>query len=106
MNRFPCAYENYEVQREETTFWEDFTIADHFGLAAIKDTFDRAFLEWKGNYKYLTELVMVLNHKIWQFYGKNSQYAELYNTLWEKADEYAVGNLKGEELNFFYHVTD
>ena len=50
-----------------TTFWQDFSIADAFGVAAVEDTFKRAFNEWKGNYKYLTELVMVLNHKIAQW---------------------------------------
>ena len=44
----------YELQ---TTFWNDFSIADRFGLSAIQDTFNRAFKEWKENYKYLTELV-------------------------------------------------
>lgn len=44
----------YELQ---TTFWEDFSIADRFGLSAIQDTFKRAFEEWKNNYKYLTELI-------------------------------------------------
>lgn len=44
----------YEVR---TTFWEDFSIADLFGLPSILDTFKRAFKEWKGNYVYLTELV-------------------------------------------------
>lgn len=38
----------YELQ---TTFWEDFSIADRFGLSAIQDTFKRAFEEWKNNYK-------------------------------------------------------
>ena len=33
----------YTVQ---TTFWEDFTIADLFGLSAIRDTYNRAFKEW------------------------------------------------------------
>lgn len=37
----------YELQ---TTFWEDFSIADRFGLSAIQDTFKRAFEEWKNNY--------------------------------------------------------
>lgn len=69
-----------------TTFFEDFTIAEKFGLNAVKDTFNRAFKEWKSNYKYLTELTMVLNWKIWQHYNKNEKLAELYNTLWEKAD--------------------
>lgn len=31
----------------KTTFWMDFSIADRFGAAAVKDTFNRAFAEWK-----------------------------------------------------------
>lgn len=90
----------------ETTFWMDFSIADRFGIPAIKDTYKRAFNEWKTNYKYLTELVITLNHKIWQWYDKNENVAVVYNDLWEKADEYAVNNLKGEELSYFYQMTD
>ena len=89
-----------------TTFFEDFTIAEKFGLNAVEDTFNRAFKEWKSNYKYLTELVMILNWKIWQHYEKNEKLAELYNSLWEKADAYAYENLKGEELSYFYSTTD
>ena len=90
----------------ETTFWMDFSIADAFGLGAIEDTFNRAFNEWKDNYIYLTELVIVLNHKIWQHYESNDAYAELYNELWKKADLYACENLKGDELIHFYEITD
>ena len=32
---------------KKTTFWEDFSIAERFGLSAIQDTFNRAFKEWK-----------------------------------------------------------
>lgn len=60
----------------------------------------------KGNYKYLTELVMVLNHKIWQWFEKNAALAAMYNDFWEIADQYALNNLKGEELDYFYTVTD
>ena len=89
-----------------TTFWNDFSIADAFGNSAVADTFKRAFNEWKGDYKYLTELVMVLNHKIWQWYKKNNALAQLYNQVWKIADSYAVNNLKGEELEYFYRTTD
>ena len=92
--------------KQITTFYEDFSIADNFGVKAIKDTYNRAFKNWKADYKYLTELVMVLNWKIWRWYGKNDEYAELYNELWEKADAYACNNLKGEELSYFYRTTD
>lgn len=90
----------------QTTFWMDFSIADRFGVSAIKDTFERAFNEWKNNHIYLTELVMVLNHKIWQHNENNAVLAELYNSLWEQADGYATTYLEGEELSYFYRITD
>lgn len=90
-----------------STFPSDFTIADKFGEKGIRDTFNRAFNEWKSNYVYLTELVISLNWKIWEHYEKgNQEIAKVYNELWEKADNYACENLKGEELSFFYRVTD
>ena len=91
-----------------TTFWNDFSIADRFGEAAVKDTFQRSFKEWKHDYKYLTELVMVLNHKIWQYteIPGYQRLAELYDTLWQGADNYARSHLKGEELEYFYKTTD
>lgn len=89
-----------------TTFPMDFTIADSFGVNAIKDTFNRAFKHWKHNHVYLTELVITLNLKIWEWYEKNEEIAKVYEELWEKADAYACENLKGEELSFFYRTTD
>ena len=89
-----------------TTFWQDFSIADIFGEAAVVDTYERAFEEWKNDYVYLTELVIVLNHKIWQHYETRERLARVYNDLWEKADNYACEHLKGEELSFFFHITD
>ena len=89
-----------------TTFYEDFSIADWFGVDAIRDTFKRAFAHWKEDYKFLTELVMALNWKIWEHYESNEKYAKVYNELWEKADLYATSHLKGEELAYFYRTTD
>lgn len=89
-----------------TTFYQDFSIADNLGFDEIIDTYDRTFNEWKGNYKYLTELVMVLNWKIWEHNDLNKRYAKLYNTLWLQADEYARNNLKENEESYFYDITD
>lgn len=89
-----------------STFYEDFSIADRFGVSAIRDTFNRAFESWKTDYKMLTELVMVLNWKIFRWYKRNDKLAMVYNELWEKADIYATENLKGEELSYFYRTTD
>jgi len=89
-----------------TTFWEDFSIAERFGIAAIKDTYRRAFESWKDDYKYLTELVMVLNWKLWKWWRVDDEIMEVYNDLWAEADDYACSNLKDEELQYFYKTTD
>lgn len=89
-----------------TTFWMDFSIADRFGDDAIRDTFNRAFREWKHDYMYLTDLVIVLNHKIFQWYEKDEARARLYDELYSKANDYAWEHLKGEEQNYFYRMTD
>ena len=92
----------YELQ---TTFWEDFSIADRFGLAAVLDTFNRAFREWKGDYKFLTELTLVLNHKIWQYYENRPDMAVLFNNLFEQTDQNAKENLKGNGFSYFLEGT-
>ena len=89
-----------------TTFWQDFTIADMFGTNAIEDTYRRALKEWKSDYKFLTELVMVLNWKIWEYYEVNETVARLYNDLWMEAQEYALDHLVGNELKYYLEVTD
>ena len=97
------AENNYELL---TTFWDDFSIADRFGVSAVRDTFNRAFAEWKEDYQYLTELILVLNHKIWQHYEKRPELVARYQCFWEQADRYAVEHLQGDELSYYYRVTD
>lgn len=87
-----------------TTFWDDFSIAEPFGIDAIKDTYNRALL-WK-DYKMLTELYMVLNHKIWMWYKKNETIAKVYNDLWEKLYQTICQKFTKKELEYFYQITD
>ena len=91
----------------KTTYYTDFSIADNFGVDAIKDTYTRIMgvIESMG-YVYLTEFVMVLNWKIWEHYGSNLEIAEVYNNLWEEAREFAVSVLSGDELSYYYATTD
>lgn len=87
-------------------FWQDFTIADAFGVSAIKDTYKRAFDEWKDDVKYYASFVMTLNHKIWQWYGKNEEIARVYDDLWRKADEYGREHFKGEDASYYFEFLD
>lgn len=89
-----------------TTFYMNFSIADKFGINAIKDTYQRAFKEWNHDYKYMTELAMVLNWKIWRWSRFNHDYAEIYDTLWRECDGWCIDNLKEEELEYYYKTTD
>lgn len=95
---------NFEVQ---TTFWDDFGIADRFGVTAIRDTYKRALEYAKTDYKYLTELSLVLNYRLWMYYNNgNERYAKVYDEVWRKCHRYAHRYLKGEALTFYYNVTD
>ena len=89
-----------------TTAFEDFSIAERFGKSAIVDTYERMFEDFKGNYKLMTELCLVLNHKIWFNFQDNEEIARIYNSLWEKVDSWCCENLKGEEADYFFHTTD
>lgn len=78
-----------------TTFWDDFSIADKYGIAGVKDTYKRAFSEWKGNYKFFTELTLVLNHKIWQHYEGDRALAALYDRLCRETKKKLLQAIKG-----------
>lgn len=97
------AENGYQVK---TTFWEDFSIADRFGVAAVKDTYKRAFKNWHSNVEYVTELCLVLNHKIWQYADKNEALARVYDELWRECDTWCGNNLKDDDLTYYFQVTD
>lgn len=93
----------YEIK---TTFWSDFSIADAFGIDAIKDTFNRAFSEWKNNTEYVTELACVMSWKSCAWYEKNNEYSMLYADYYHKVDEWCMNNLKGKDMNYYLKWTD
>lgn len=95
---------DYECQ---TTFQEDFSIAELFGEEAIKDTYRRARAEWERDQVCETELSMVLNHKCWYWYEeRNTKLSQLYAGLWEEWHNWVLENWKGEDLTYYLRVTD
>lgn len=94
----------YETQ---TTLYQDFTIADAFGIDAIKDTYKRVFEECKHSVEFMTELSLVLNHKIWEYYHKqNSGLMITYDTLWKQHDEWCMSTLSDEDITYYVKITD
>lgn len=49
---------DYECQ---TTFWQDFTIADKFGLDAVRDTYNRARAEWGDDRIYGRNIFLIIS---------------------------------------------
>lgn len=101
----------------KTTFWMDFSIADKFGLDAIKDTYNRAFNEWKTDVVYLTELAMVVNHKCWEHYHRSqkqlpqfatnhSEIGRWYSNKYYELLDWADKHLKKKDLLYFYKTLD
>ena len=91
-----------------TSFMRDFTIAEQFGTAAVQDTYERVFQQWSDDYRYLTDLVLALNHKLWKHWEQDpdSPFTALYNELWAAANDYALDNLKGPQLAYFIEQVD
>lgn len=94
----------YEMK---TTFWQDFTIADAFGAAAVKDTFERAFKEWRTDTVYVTELALVTNWKCWEHWERgNDTLGRLYHDLYYEVRGWCLDNLEGEDARYYFEMTD
>lgn len=102
---------------QKTTFWLDFSIADKFGLDAIKETYNTVFKEWQYDHIYMTELAMVINHKCWEHYHRSlkelqpflpnhTEVGQWYKDTYYKLLDWADANLKGKELEYFYQTID
>lgn len=76
------------------TFNTDFKIAEMFGVEHVKDTYRRAFSEWKKDIRYLTALAITMNNKGWEWHKDNDELADLYFGYWRELDQYI---LDGEE---------
>lgn len=91
----------------KTTFYKDFSNAEYYSISNIEKVFSRIFEKSKNNYKLLTELVFVLCCKINECYQKyNYDYADYYMKLFSIADNYAINNLKDDELDYFLEWTE
>lgn len=105
--RFSQILEDMSGYKTISTFYMDFSIADTFGEKGIKETYENVMKNWSDNYKYITELYIVLNHKIWEHYeNKNDKLAKLYDGLWRECGNWCDDNFTSEELEYFYATID
>ncbi len=107
------------------TFYGDFSIAEFCEVYmrdrnAVKNTFNNVIRNWSSDYKCLTEIVMVLNHKAWSFandvdssYLKcGDEWREFYKKLYVEHYNKAVNKFfklyrnNSEAVSYYYEITD
>lgn len=90
-----------------STYYTDFGIAEWFGTDAIRETYDNAVANWGSDIKWMTEIVMVLNWKIWEHYhGGDEELARFYDELWREAGEYVFSHFDGDDITYYLKTTD
>ena len=87
--------------KPHTTFYVDFSLSDPYGIVAITETYNRLFEESKNNVVHITELVLVLQWKIYEHYDNNKILTKFYQSMWEVTDNWCRNNLKGNDLKYF-----
>lgn len=94
-------------QEFTTTFPMDFAIADRFGIKAVKDTYNRAFKEWKDDVQYMIEFVTTLNMKCWYWHEQgNIELSEVYSDLYYKAHYACLEHFKGDKARYYYSMVN
>ena len=93
-----------------STFYGDLSIADVYGIDAIKDTIKRVKEQWFNDYKMFTEFVLALNHKSWEWNarteveGWSEEIEKLYIEQYYYFDDYCLDNYKDEALDYYLSV--
>ena len=92
---------------QRTTFWDDFTIAERFGLHAIKDTYKNAFNSWRNDVVFIVELVLVLNWKMLYMDEKHmTEKSVMYYKCWVELSNWCERHLEAGAYEYFLNVTD
>ena len=92
---------------QRTTFWDDFTIAERFGISAIKDTYKNAFMSWNTDVVFIVELVLVLNWKMFYMEERHmTEKSEMYYKCWKELCNWCENHLEAGAYEYFISVTD
>lgn len=107
--RFEMVLADLGSYERKTTFYSDLSIAEFYGTESVMDTYRRVMKEWLPNIVYITEFVLCLNHKSWEWHANgDSGMTSLYVDLYRKAVNEVLNHYKGdnEALGYYYQVTD
>lgn len=101
------------------TFETDFKIGLACnGVGGVRDTYKRAFNEWKDDIRYLTAMVLALNWLGGEYYEReNTEVAKVFYELQQELDQYILDceyvgekevfkHFNKEEVGYYLRATD
>ena len=92
---------------QRTTFWDDFTIAERWGVKAIEDTYKNAFKSWRHDLVFIVELVLVLNWKMLYMDERHmTENSAMYYKCWVELSNWCERHLEAGAYEYFILVTD
>lgn len=88
----------------KTTFFSDLSIAEFIGgEKGIRDTYKRVLKEWMDNVEFITEFLLSLNWKCWEWYDRGKDdYMRLYKDLYETASDKVFLHYEGDNEKTAY----
>lgn len=99
-----------------TTFYGDLSIAEWYGKDSVIDTFNNICANWFSDVKFFTEFVICLNIKAWEHYShadnnmddttESMELSRLYSDLYHKAKDLVYEKWTGDDIDYFFEVTD
>lgn len=96
--------ENYKMQY---TWFQDFKIATAFGEKAVRDTYRRAYKEWKNDVVAMMELTFALNIFCWElFYANREPLSKVYSDLYYDCYNKCTRKFKGDDLRKYCEFLD
>jgi len=92
-----------------TTSFQDFSIAEKFGVKAVKDTYKSLVDFCKVDYKYLTELEIVTNKKCWKkYYDGETELSQIYADMYYEVRDlfYELFGEDNDKVQYNFDLTD
>ena len=93
-------------ERDKFDFYDRFTKAEDGGIESVKECYNTILAEAKQDYQKITELYIVVNHKVWEHNEQNTKLAHLYYDFQKAVYQWVDENLSADEAEYFYSLTD
>lgn len=91
--------------KPHTNFYVRFSMAEPYGITALADVYNTLSTKNANSVVNMTELVLVLQWKIYEHYDNNKILTKFYQSMWEIADKWCRENLQGNDLKYFEDIT-